>query len=105
MKNIRYDPEADAFYVDLSPKHSKDSRFVGPNIVIDVDSDENVVGVEILEARHVMSDVFGHKISKENLSRLKVKPTLNGLVSLTFHLDGEHATLALPKPERELNVA
>ena len=47
---IAYYPETDSLYIDLSSRTSVDSREVSPGVVLDYDSDENVVGIDIDQA-------------------------------------------------------
>jgi len=44
---INYYPETDSLYIDLSPKASKESREVSPGVVLDYDSDGNLVGIDV----------------------------------------------------------
>ena len=43
---INYYPETDSLYIDLSPKASTESREVSPGVVLDYDSDGNLVGID-----------------------------------------------------------
>ena len=47
---IHYDPKADAAYIRLAEKEVTDSDEVAPGIVLDYDSQGNVIGIEILDA-------------------------------------------------------
>lgn len=44
---IKYYPETDSLYIDLSSKPSVDSREVSEGIVLDYDEDGNLVGIDI----------------------------------------------------------
>jgi uncharacterized protein YuzE len=44
---INYYPETDSLYFDLSPKMSTESREVSPGVVLDYDSDGNLVGIDV----------------------------------------------------------
>ena len=44
---INYYPETDSLYIDLSPKTSTESREVSPGVVLDYDSDGNLVGIDV----------------------------------------------------------
>lgn len=52
---ITYDPEADAVYVPLSDTAPVEASEVAPGVVLDLDADGRVVGVEILSARTTLS--------------------------------------------------
>lgn len=45
--NINYYAETDSLYIDLSSKPSTDSREVAEGIVLDYDSEGNLVGIDI----------------------------------------------------------
>jgi uncharacterized protein YuzE len=44
---INYYPETDSLYIDLSVRTSVESREVSPGIVLDYDSEGNLVGIDI----------------------------------------------------------
>ena len=44
---INYYPETDSLYIDLSPKPSTESGEVSPGVVLDYDSDGNLVGIDV----------------------------------------------------------
>ena len=46
----RYDPEIDILYIRLSDAPIADSESVEPNLVLDCDTANNVVGIEVLWA-------------------------------------------------------
>lgn len=45
---VTYDPEADILYLRLSEAEIVDSESIEPNLVVDRDADDRIVGVEIL---------------------------------------------------------
>jgi len=44
---LNYYPETDSLYIDLSEKTSAESREVSEGVVLDYDSDGNIVGIDI----------------------------------------------------------
>jgi uncharacterized protein YuzE len=44
---LNYYPETDSLYIDLSSKPSAESREVSEGVVLDYDSDGNIVGIDI----------------------------------------------------------
>ena len=44
---LNYYPETDSLYIDLSTKTSVDSREISEGIVLDYDSNGNIVGIDI----------------------------------------------------------
>jgi uncharacterized protein YuzE len=47
---IKYYPETDSLYIDLSSKPSVDSVEVSQGVVLDYDTEGNLVGIDIDEA-------------------------------------------------------
>ncbi|KPL09224.1 hypothetical protein AMJ85_06990 [candidate division BRC1 bacterium SM23_51] len=47
---LKYYPETDSLYIDLSEKPSAHSREIADGLVIDFDADGNVVGLDIDQA-------------------------------------------------------
>lgn len=47
---LHYYPETDSLYIDLNARPSVDSREVADGVVIDLDEDGNVVGIDIEHA-------------------------------------------------------
>jgi len=44
---LNYYPETDSLYIDLSEKHSAESREVSEGIILDYDAGGNLVGIDI----------------------------------------------------------
>ena len=44
---LKYYPETDSLYIDLSAKTSTESKEVSEGIVLDYDTDGNLVGIDI----------------------------------------------------------
>lgn len=47
---LRYYPETDSLYIDLSARPSADSREVADGVVLDFDEQNNIVGIDIQQA-------------------------------------------------------
>lgn len=56
MMNLRYDANVDALYLRLGDAKIVESEEVRPGIVLDYDSDDRVVAVEILNVRRQFPD-------------------------------------------------
>jgi len=52
MKTL-YDSEADALYVRFAAAKVVESEEVAPGVMLDFDADGRIVGVEVLDARHL----------------------------------------------------
>ncbi len=53
MISTSYDPDADAMYVRIAPKGTKvaQTREVEPGIMLDLDAEGRVIGIEVLDVR------------------------------------------------------
>ncbi len=47
---VRYDKQADALYIQLTDKEVSESDSEKPGIILDYDSEKNIVGIEVLNA-------------------------------------------------------
>ncbi len=54
IMNFRYFAETDMLYVELLPSTAVESEEVAPNIVLDFDEDERVIGIEIEDASQMI---------------------------------------------------
>ncbi|MFH1200464.1 MAG: DUF2283 domain-containing protein, partial [Candidatus Micrarchaeota archaeon] len=84
-------------YVAVSSKKAFVSLEVSPRIVLDLSHSKNVVGVEVLDASKVLSEVFGFPVSKADLGRLNCKINEGDALYLHFELNDKSSSLALPK--------
>ncbi|MGH2532578.1 MAG: DUF2283 domain-containing protein [Thermomicrobiales bacterium] len=44
---LHYDPETDSLYIDLNQRTSVDSRDVAEGVVVDLDNEGHIVGIDI----------------------------------------------------------
>ncbi len=44
---LHYYPETDSLYIELQARPGVEAREIGPNLVVDLDADGNVVGLDI----------------------------------------------------------
>ena len=51
---LRYYPETDSLYIDLSAKTGVDSNEVAPGVVLDFDADGQLVGIDIDNASKIV---------------------------------------------------
>lgn len=51
---LSYDPATDSLYIDLNERASVDSDEIAPGVVIDLDSDGNVVGIDFQHASKLL---------------------------------------------------
>ena len=69
---FHYYPETDSLYIDLSEKVSTDSREIAPGVVLDLDAEGQLVGIDIDHASQIV-----------DLSRLEVEALPIAKLSLT----------------------
>lgn len=55
MPDTTYDPEADALYIHLGSTQPVETDEVAPNVMLDLDAEGRVVGVEVLTASKVLA--------------------------------------------------
>jgi uncharacterized protein YuzE len=51
---LHYDRETDSLYIDLNARPSVDSREIQDGVVIDVDAQGQIVGIDIQHASQIM---------------------------------------------------
>lgn len=51
---LNYYPDTDSLYIDLSSKKSAESREISEGIVLDYDSEGNLVGIDIDNASKIL---------------------------------------------------
>ncbi len=64
-----YDDENDILSIYNSPRKVKESVEISENIVLDLDKDDLINGIEILDASEFLSS-FNHEMNKKLLSEL-----------------------------------
>jgi len=52
---LHYYRETDSLYIDLAERPAMDSREVVPGVVLDFDSNGQLVGIDIDHARHIVN--------------------------------------------------
>jgi uncharacterized protein YuzE len=52
---VKYYSDTDSLYIDLSEKTSAESIEVAPGVVLDLDENNNVVGIDIDHASKILS--------------------------------------------------
>lgn len=68
---LHYYPETDSLYIDLNARPSADSHEIADGIVIDVDAEGNIVGIDI-----------GHASQKLDLSTIETEALPAGSVRI-----------------------
>lgn len=63
--NWRYDTEADAAYLSLADALVAESEEVARDVVVDLDADDHIVGLEVLHASRRLPDAVIHAEAAE----------------------------------------
>lgn len=67
---ISYDPRADALYITLKDSKIEESDEVAKGMIVDCDSEQNPVGIEILDASRLFG---GQKEMKVEMALVEAK--------------------------------
>jgi len=67
---LNYDRETDSLYIDLNARPSVDSREVQDGVVIDLDDEGRIVGIDIQHASQILDLAT---LETESLPTVKVK--------------------------------
>jgi uncharacterized protein YuzE len=70
MKNVDYDEEADTISVDISTKKADRTIEITEHILVDITSDGQVSGLEILDASEEISKIFARAVPKSEIRQL-----------------------------------
>ncbi len=97
MSILRYDEETDSLYVNASSRKAYLSAEISPRISVDFSSSKNVVGIEILDASKVLSELFASKVPKAKLKKLLCSFSEGDALYVDFELENRHARLAIPR--------
>jgi len=65
--NITYDKEADALYIQLKESPVSESLEVADGVIIDLDVDKKIIGIEII---YVSSRITPEELSRINIQNL-----------------------------------
>ena len=55
LVKIEYDPEADALYIQIREAHADDNIDIEEGVIVDIDENKHIVGLEILDASKRLS--------------------------------------------------
>jgi len=70
---LNYYPDTDSLYIDLANKPSSETREISEGILLDYDSDGNLVGIDI--------DNASHKVQLEELTLSKLPIVLHKIAA------------------------
>lgn len=98
MKAVKYDYETDSIYVEVQPKKAYVTFEINDRIGVDLTRDNVPVGVEILGASDMLSNLFNRKMSKEAIKDVLCKFSEKDRdYYISFRYKNENAVFALPK--------
>ena len=101
MQRIDYDEETDTISVDFSSKKAYLSLEVSRRFIVDLSENHVPVGIELLDASKVLSNLFGTKISKQDLHKLHCTINKEAIrekkeLYASFRLNDNEAKLLIP---------
>lgn len=64
---IEYDKEADALYIEFSNGEFAKNKIIDSNTIIDLDKDDNILGIEIINVSKTMPKDFLSNITLNNV--------------------------------------
>ena len=70
MKNVDYDPEADAISFNVNLKKAHYTIELTEHILVDMSNEGKIVGVEILDASDELSKIFSRLVSKAEIKQM-----------------------------------
>jgi uncharacterized protein YuzE len=71
MVKVEYDRKADILYIKLKEAKIVDTRMLGEDVYVDVDKDQNFVGIEIWKASKNAIQPISKDIAKEVKANLQ----------------------------------
>lgn len=100
MKRVDYDPEADAFSFDISPRAAHRTIEITEHLLVDISSDGKIVGIEMLDASEEISKIFNRAVPKEEIKqlmcRIRREPNNEYLIQFNSPMKKEVANLLFP---------
>lgn len=100
MKNIDYDDEADAISVDIGVKKAHMTIELTEHILIDITSNGQITGLEILDASEEISKLFNRMVSKTEIKQLlcqiKQEPNNGYLLQFNSPKKNQRANVLVP---------
>jgi len=65
---IKYDKDADAIYIELSENEFSSNKKIDDNTIIDIDTNGNIIGIELLDVSKRLTKDYLSNITVENLT-------------------------------------
>ena len=98
-KLAQYDPQSNAMYVHLSSRKAWETMEVNQHLNMDLDKTGHIVGVELLDVRQFIRQVFGSNPTSEKIKSLKVEvcTETGDEVVLRMNYADESVLYAIPK--------
>ncbi len=96
MKQMTYDPKANAAYAYGMPNKVQRTVEVNPNIHLDLSTDGHVVGIEILNAKTVLSKTLGMRLNADDMQKIEYEIEEKAGIYLHMRIGANKASLVLP---------
>ena len=70
---VRYDPQGDVLYIEISPAKAAETMEIDDDVLIDYDENGNIVGIEIWRAREVLLGEIMKRLKELGIESGKIK--------------------------------
>ncbi|MBI2446034.1 DUF2283 domain-containing protein [Candidatus Micrarchaeota archaeon] len=96
MKTLTYDPKADAAYAYGTEEKVNRTVEVNSDINVDFSAIGRVTGIEILNAKEVLSKALGARLNADEIRKIQYEIDETSGIFLHIRLDQKKASLVLP---------
>ena len=93
---MKYDPKADAAYAHGTSEKIHQTVEVNPDINVDLSAKGQVVGIEILNAKAVLSKSLATRLNAAELQKIEYEIEQSAGIYLHIRCDQHHASIVLP---------
>ncbi len=96
MKRMTYDPKANAAYAYGLEEKIECTAQVNQDINVDLSAGGRVVGIEILNAKAVLSKALGTRLNPDDMEKIEYEIEQKSGIYLHIRHDAHHASLVMP---------
>jgi uncharacterized protein YuzE len=62
MSKVVYDEKVDALYIDIAKGKVEESVEIGGNVIVDLDRNARIVGIELLNVNAIFGETLAQKV-------------------------------------------
>ena len=98
-KLAQYDPQSNAAYVHFSSHKAWETMEINQHLNVDLDKQGHIVGIELLDVRRFIQQIFGSDPTPEKIKSLKIEvcSETGEEVVLRMNYTNEQVLYAIPK--------